>query len=46
MQRTPKYWRVYLDNCCLSRRFDDRAQDRIRLETEAIVLIIEHFDAK
>ena len=33
-------WRIYLDNCCLSRPFDDQTQDRIRLETEAILLII------
>ena len=45
MQMTLKRWRIYLDNCCLSRRFDDQTQDRIRLETEAIVRIIEHFDA-
>ncbi len=35
-------WRMYLDNCCLSRPFDDQTQDRIRLETEAILLILEH----
>ena len=45
MQKILKRWRIYLDNCCLSRRFDDQTQDRIRLETEAIVRIIEHFDA-
>ena len=27
--------RVYLDNCCYNRPFDDQAQLRIRLETEA-----------
>ena len=36
-------WRVYLDNCCLSRPFDDQTQDRIRLETEAIMLIMVRF---
>lgn len=35
-------WRMYLDNCCLSRPFDDQTQDRIRLETEAILLILAH----
>ncbi len=32
--------RVYLDNCCLNRAFDDQSQDRIRLETEAIALVM------
>ncbi len=27
--------RVYLDNCCFNRPFDDQSQARIRLETEA-----------
>lgn len=27
--------RVYLDNCCFNRPFDDQKQIRIRLETEA-----------
>ena len=36
-------WTIYLDNCCLSRPFDDQTQDRIRLETEAIMLIIARF---
>lgn len=27
--------RVYLDNCCFNRPFDDQTQGRIRLETEA-----------
>jgi len=33
--------RIYLDNCCLGRLFDDDTQDRIRLEAEAIILIID-----
>ncbi|MDJ1168196.1 hypothetical protein PMG71_01990 [Roseofilum sp. BLCC_M154] len=28
--------RIYLDVCCLHRPFDDRSQQRIQLETEAI----------
>ena len=32
--------RIYLDNCCLNRPFDDPAQDRIRLEVEAIAVIV------
>ena len=27
--------RVYLDNCCYNRPFDEQAQLRVRLETEA-----------
>ena len=32
--------RIYLDACCLNRPFDDQAQDRVRLEAEAVVLIL------
>jgi predicted nucleic acid-binding protein len=32
--------RIYLDACCLNRPFDDQSQDRIRLESEAVVLIL------
>jgi len=32
--------RVYLDVCALSRPFDDQTQARIRLETEAVNLIL------
>jgi len=32
--------RIYLDVCCLNRPFDDQAQDRIRLEAEAVLLIL------
>jgi hypothetical protein len=27
---------IYLDNCCLQRPFDDRSQQRIRVEAEAM----------
>lgn len=37
--------KIYLDVCCLSRPFDDQTQDRIRLESEAILLIIYHFES-
>jgi len=30
-----KLMRIYLDNCCLNRPFDDQSQVRIRLEAEA-----------
>ncbi|MGD0093853.1 MAG: PIN domain-containing protein [Planctomycetota bacterium] len=33
-------FRVYLDNCCLNRPFDDPGQDRIKLEVEAIAVIV------
>jgi predicted nucleic acid-binding protein len=32
--------RVYLDVCCLNRPFDDQSQARIRLESEAVLLIL------
>jgi len=31
--------RIYLDNCCFNRPFDDQTQLRIRLETEAKLFI-------
>ena len=34
---------IYLDVCCLNRPFDDQTQPRIRLESEAILLIMERF---
>ena len=33
---------VYLDVCALCRPFDDQNQIRIRLETEAVMLILSH----
>jgi predicted nucleic acid-binding protein len=36
--------RVYLDTSCLNRPFDDQSQARIRLESEAVVLILERID--
>jgi predicted nucleic acid-binding protein len=38
--RKEKRLKIYLDVCCLNRPFDDQTQDRVRLETEAILLII------
>jgi predicted nucleic acid-binding protein len=35
--------KINLDVCCLNRPFDDQTQDRIRLESEAILLILSHF---
>ena len=36
--------RIYLDVCCLNRPFDDQRQDRIRLESEAVLLILAHLE--
>jgi predicted nucleic acid-binding protein len=33
--------KVYLDTCCLNRPFDDQRQPRVRLEAEAVILILE-----
>jgi predicted nucleic acid-binding protein len=32
---------IYLDACCLNRLFDDQTQDRVRLETESILLVLK-----
>ena len=34
--------KVYLDNCCFNRPFDDQRQTRVRLEAEAKLYIQEH----
>jgi predicted nucleic acid-binding protein len=34
--------RIYLDTCALNRPFDDRTHDRIRLEAEAVLVILGH----
>lgn len=33
--------RLYLDVCCLNRPFDNPSQERIRLESEAVLLILQ-----
>lgn len=38
--------RIYLDVCCLSRPFDDPAQDRVRLESEAVLSILSRCQAE
>lgn len=35
-----KPYRIYMDVCCLNRPFDDQTQQRIRLEAEAVLLIL------
>lgn len=32
--------KLYLDSCCFNRPFDDLSQDKVRLECEAILMII------
>lgn len=39
-----KKYRIYLDNCCLNRPFDDLSYDTVRLESEAILTIIDKCD--
>lgn len=36
--------KLYLDVCCLNWPFDDQIQDRIRLESEAVLLILAHIE--
>ncbi|WP_339384083.1 hypothetical protein [Gloeocapsopsis crepidinum] len=38
--KTPGYF-IYMDVCCFNRPFDDLRQERIRLEAEAVMLILE-----
>ena len=35
---------LYFDNCCLNRPFDDQTQPRIRLEAEAILVILRQIE--
>ncbi|MCK7579986.1 MAG: PIN domain protein [Chromatiales bacterium] len=37
---------IYLDMCCFNRPYDDQSQARIRLETEAKLLIQEHIHCR
>ncbi|MCC6499700.1 MAG: PIN domain-containing protein [Anaerolineales bacterium] len=36
--------KIYFDTCCLNRPFDDQTQERIRLESEAILAIISRIE--
>ncbi len=38
--------KIYLDACCLNRPFDDQSQSRIRLESEAILIIMNRMHSK
>jgi len=37
--------KLYLDVCCLNRPFDDQSQNRVRLEAEAMLSILELAEA-
>jgi hypothetical protein len=38
--------RLYLDTCCLNRPFDDQLQPRVRLEAEAVLLVMAEFQKR
>ena len=38
--------RIYLDNCCYTRTFDDQKQIKVRNETESIIKIQEKIISK
>ena len=33
---------IYMDNCCFNRPFDDLSDDKVRLESEAVLTIVHH----
>lgn len=37
---------IYLDVCCLNSPFDDQTQERIHLEAEAVMLILNRCQNK
>jgi predicted nucleic acid-binding protein len=46
MDRQESNYKIYLDVCCLNRPFDDWTQERIRLEGETILTIMERIRTK
>jgi predicted nucleic acid-binding protein len=36
--------KIYFDTCCLNRPFDDQSQERIRLESEAVLAILARIE--
>ena len=38
--------KIYLDNCCLNRPFDENTSDRISMETEAVLSILWRCEQK
>lgn len=37
--------KIYLDNCCLNRPFDDLSNDMVRMEAEAVLAIINRCES-
>lgn len=37
--------KIYLDVCCLNRPFDDQTQDRVHLESEAVIAILRNMES-
>jgi predicted nucleic acid-binding protein len=37
--------RIYLDNCCLNRPFDDLSSDIVRMESEAVLSILDRCES-
>jgi len=35
---------IYMDSCCFNRPFDDLSNDKVRLESEAVITIFNHCD--
>ena len=40
MERAKRGKSIYMDVCCLNRPFDDQTKDRIRIESEAVLIIL------
>ena len=38
--------KIYFDVCCLNRPYDDQTQDRIHLESEAVITILGHIESE
>ena len=38
--------KLYLDNCCYNRPFDDQSQERVHLESEAVLIILRRGQRK
>ena len=38
--------KLYLDNCCYNRPFDDQSQERVHLESEAVLIILKRGQRK
>jgi len=36
--------KIYFDTCCLNRPFDEQTQERIRLESEAVLAILSRIE--